>query len=446
MTDMDPIDFIHAQHWDDLPAPVRMRAKLCLLDLLGVAAGGLNTRLSGIVRAMAAEDMPGDAPILFDHRTASASGAAMAAGMTIDSLDGHDGYNPAKGHIGCPLVAALLAFAHRQSLSGAAFLAALAMGYEFGARAAEAQHATVPDYHTSGSWGAVTAAAAGARLAGFGRDLTRHALGIAEYHGPRSQMMRCIDHPSMLKDGSGWGAMAGVAAVQLARRGFTGAPAITIEEAPAFWADLGQRWAILEQYFKPYPVCRWAQAPVEGILLLRRAHGLTAADVDRIEVVTFHEAIRLATRRPRNTEEAQYSTAWPCAVALVRGALTPADIGDDAIGDPEILTQSERLRMVEHEFANAGFPSRRFARVRLVLKTGQAVETDWIEPRWDPGAPPTADELRRKYHDLADPVLGAERAGRIANIVDDLDVRPLSDLTTLLYQPSKLSTIAGRSA
>ena len=53
----------------------------------------------------------------------------------------------------------------------------------------------------------------------------RHAFGIAEYHGPRSQMMRCIDFPTMVKDGSDWGAAVGVSAAYLARDGFTGAPA-----------------------------------------------------------------------------------------------------------------------------------------------------------------------------------------------------------------------------
>ena len=33
------------------------------------------------------------------------------------------------------------------------------------------------------------------------REQLRHALGIAEYHGPRSQMMREIANPSMLHDG-----------------------------------------------------------------------------------------------------------------------------------------------------------------------------------------------------------------------------------------------------
>ena len=42
--------------------------------------------------------------------------------------------------------------------------------------------------------------------------------------------MRCIDHPSMVKDGSGWGAMAGISAAYLAKSNFTGSPAILVED------------------------------------------------------------------------------------------------------------------------------------------------------------------------------------------------------------------------
>lgn len=431
---MTPFDFIHGLQWDDLPDPVRAQAKRCLLDLIGVAAGGLATDMSRIIRDHAAEDCPGVAPILFDNRTSAPATAAMAMATSIDSLDGHDGYNPAKGHIGCPLLPALLIFGQQARISGKGFLTALVMGYEFGARAAEAQHGTCPDYHTSGSWGAVTAAAAGARLLALDAGQTRHALGIAEYHGPRSQMMRCIDWPTMVKDGAGWGAMSGVSAVQLARRGFTGAPAITVEQAPEYWTGLGTDWRILRQYFKPYPVCRWAQAPIEGVLALRRAHGLCAADVDHIEVDSFHEAIRLATSRPETTEEAQYSTTFPCAVAMVRGGLAPTDLDGAALRDPEILRLSEGLIMAEDAKANAAFPGTRLARVRLVLRDGRVLESDWMRPRWDAEDPPRDAELVEKFHALADPVLGRDRAEAIASVIDRLEEAPLTALTEHLFR------------
>ncbi|MFT5115994.1 MAG: 2-methylcitrate dehydratase PrpD [Parasphingorhabdus sp.] len=87
---------------------------------------------------------------------------------------------------------------------------------------------------------------------GADTDVLRHAVGIAEYHGPRSQMMREIDNPTMLHDGSGWGSMVGVAAAQLALTGFEGAPAVTIEgdSAAGYRQDLATDWLTCRQNIK----------------------------------------------------------------------------------------------------------------------------------------------------------------------------------------------------
>ena len=98
------------------------------------------------------------------------------------------------------------------------------MGYDFGARASLAQGATLPDYYTFGSLGAITVAADCAGLMRLSPEEKRYALGIAEHHGPLSQMMRCFDHYTMLKDGSGWGAMKGIAAAKMGQRGLPARP------------------------------------------------------------------------------------------------------------------------------------------------------------------------------------------------------------------------------
>ena len=82
---------------------------------------------------------------------ASTKGVALTAGVIIDSLDWHDGFNPAKGNIGRPLFAAIMSIALEMNSKGKEFLITLVMGYEFGARTSISQHSTVPDYHTSGS-------------------------------------------------------------------------------------------------------------------------------------------------------------------------------------------------------------------------------------------------------------------------------------------------------
>src|SRR3546814_4754715 len=148
--------------------------------------------------------------------------------------------------------------------------------------------------------------------------------------------MRVTDHPTMLRDGSAMGAMSGVSAALLAAAGFTGAPAVTVMGAAVadLWADLGQRWRIEEQYTKAYPVCRWAQPAVEAVLSLRQAAGdaaLRPDQVKRVMVHSFAEAVRLATRRPATTDEAQYSLPFPVTAALVHGRLGVAEI--DGAGD-----------------------------------------------------------------------------------------------------------------
>jgi 2-methylcitrate dehydratase PrpD len=230
-------------------------------------------------------------------------------------------------------------------------------------------------------------------------EKTRHALGIAEYHGPRSQMMRCIDYPTMLKDGSGWGAMAGISATLMAQNNFTGAPAITVEseEVKDIWIDLGKNWQMTKQYFKPRAVCRWSQPAVEGALALQKNHRIKPETIKRIKVFTFHEAVRLACRRPQTTEEAQYSLPFPLAAALVYGRLGAPELSHAALKDLTVLRLSECVEMIDDKKFNARFPAQRFARVEIETTQGEIYDSGEVEPKWDAAAPPTDDELRDKF-------------------------------------------------
>ncbi len=434
--------WLHSTRFTDIPPEIVAFAKRCLLDLIGVAAAGRTTELSRIIHDHAAAHFgPGTAaaPMLFDGRMVSPAGAALAGGMTIDSIDAHDGNKLTKGHTGCSQLPALLAFSFALgSPSPREFLADLVVGYEIATRAGIALHQTAPDYHTSGAWGAVGAAALGARLMSLDAETSFEAMGIAEYHGPRSQMMRVIDHPTMLKDGSGWGAMAGVSAAYLAADGFTGAPAVTINdpEVKALWADLGERWIITEQYFKPYPVCRWAQPAVEAVVALRQAYEFLADQVVAVEIATFHEAARLATALPTTTEHAQYSLPFPVAAALVRGQLGAGEVTAAALVDPDIRRVSQLVTIIEDEQHNDAFPGNRYARATITLADGRRLTSEDHEPRGDPEDHLTDEEIRAKFYTFAEPVLGAERCQAIEAAIDRLDTaESLDELVGLLYPP-----------
>ena len=214
--------FIRNRPTTDFPAEVLARSALLLLDTLGIAIAASPMEAGVLARETArriygAADPADSAWMMFDGRRASLAGAAFATATQIDNLDGHDGYNPTKGHIGVAVIPALVSFAqHLPDLSAKNALEALVIGYEIAGRAGIALHATTTDYHTSGAWNALGVAALGARLRGTPADQLREAMGIAEYHGPRSQMMREIANPTMLHDGSGMGALVGVSSLIMA--------------------------------------------------------------------------------------------------------------------------------------------------------------------------------------------------------------------------------------
>ena len=70
------------------------------------------------------------------------------------------------------------------------------------------------------------------------------------------------------------------------------------------------------------------------------------------------------------------------------------------------------------------FPAERWARVRVGLKDGRALVSDAAQVRGVPENPLTDEELRSKYRELTEPVLGAPRTARIESIVDALTTDP----------------------
>jgi 2-methylcitrate dehydratase PrpD len=318
-------------------------------------------------------------------------------------------------------------------ITGAEALAAVIAGYEVGARAGIALHATVSDYHTSGAWNALGVAAVGARLQKLTAGQLREALGIAEYYGPRSQMMRVIDTPTMLHDGSAWGALAGASSVFLAARGFTGAPALTVEaaEVAEIWRDLGEAWVVDRHYIKPYPVCRWIHALVDGALQLRAEHGIGSEDVVAIELSAFHEATRLYREQPATTAVAQYGISFPVAAALVKGRLGVSEITGAGLTDPETRRLVDATLVRESEDYNSRFPAGRWGDVVLILKDGRRLESGARDARGGPENPLTEAEILAKFHDFAGPAIGAARAQDLADAVRRL-AEPGSDFTPVL--------------
>ena len=253
-------------------------------------------------------------------------------------------------------------------------------------------------------------------------------------------MMREIANPSMLHDGSGWGAMVGISSAILAERGFTGAPAITVEaeEAAPFWSDLGSRWVMQAQYVKPYPICRWAHAPIDGVRDLMLAHGLGPDDIGHIRINTFHEIPCLFQGVPDSTSMAQYSLSFAVAAQAVHGCIGVEQVSGEGLRDPAVHAMIDRISVAESEAHNATFPHTRDADVQITLNDGRVLDSGLVHARGGSERPMDEAEIIGKFGDYAAPVIGADRAQAIVAAVTGMadGTAGLDDLRAHLYAPA----------
>ncbi|HEY5411424.1 MAG TPA: hypothetical protein VIJ94_11935, partial [Caulobacteraceae bacterium] len=220
----------------------------------------------------------------------------------------------------------------------------------------------------------------------------------------------------------GAAAMNGLIAAGLAAEGFRGS-AEAIEGRHGLLAGytgdphpervlqgLGSDWETLRIAVKPYPNCRYTHAGLDGILQLRRTHGLAAADIEAVEVGLHRSGVVLvgepeaAKRRPRNVVDGQFSMAFAAAVALDRGSFGWDDYR--RLGEAAIDALCERVSVVRDEAVEAAAAHPFGARVRLRTRKGD-FEVLVRDPSGEPSSFPDALAIEAKFMALAEPVLGA---------------------------------------
>jgi 2-methylcitrate dehydratase PrpD len=437
--------FITGINWDQLPAEAQHIARLALLDTLGALLVGTQTPIYQVSVDFVDALWPGEAATLpLSGRRASTLGAAFANGNGANAVDIDDVGLYTRGHPGAQVFPTALALAEAGGLSGADLLSALVVGYEVAHRASRIWHATHDVYQACGSWGSVACAAVASHLLRLDPTQTGHALGIADYHAPNLPMMRDIDHPAMVKHGIGWGAMNGIVSAELARRGYTGVPALFGFPPYQGWvADIGQRYIMVGGIaWKQYACCAWDHSALVGIEGLRAAHEFQTADIERVRIETFYNAVRLGIEQPTTTEEAQFNVAWPVAAMLAEGEVGPEQILEGRLADPAIRALAERVEVVEiealtrlHDLADVGDPAGRYAsRVLIVLRDGRTLDSGLVDAQtnfppicWDP------EKLEAKFRWLVGPLLGPVRTDHLVELVGAFEeVDDVRELTALI--------------
>jgi len=189
---------------------------------------------------------------------------------------------------------------------------------------------------------------------------------------------------------------------------------------------------------KPYPICRWAHAPIDGVRDLMLANNLDHTDIAAININTFHESACLFQGAPDSTSMAQYSLSFAVASQAVHGRIGVEQVSGGGLADPDVLALIERISVAESDVHNATFPHTRDADVQITLHDGRVLDSGLVHARGGSERPMDEAEIIAKFHDYAAPVLGNERAEAIvAAIVGMADgTAGLDDLRVHLYAPA----------
>jgi len=413
------------------------KVKEHLLDTIAATCAGVDEPRLNAVRGVilrwggAAEAMPIGHPIRLPAPKAAFLNALHARIHTFD-----DTHEAGPAHPGSAVVAAALATAERSAASGRILLASLLAGYEVATRVSAALGA--PHYgagfHTTGSCAPFAAAAAAARIAGLEPATTAAALALA---GEGAIGLRQYQLDGSLLDtalNSARGAELGVAAAEFAAAGATGPVGILdgrwgmlrvmagSDPLPSF-DDLGGRWEFDATIVKPFASCRFTHGPID---VLRNAK-LNPHDVEAIEIATFRASCDVSDRPdPRTRAEAILSHQVAAALALLGRAIVPSDY--DELGDA-VRDLAARVRVRNDVSFDLAYPGSWPHRI-TVQSRGRDPVTLFSE------RPPAADNAmaRTKFHALADPVLGRERAEELAALVARIEtVTDLEPLFRLLH-------------
>ncbi|MCB4771286.1 MmgE/PrpD family protein [Ancylobacter sp. Lp-2] len=434
-----------------IPAAVRAKARLHILDALGCGLAGAPTDMQRrILTATRAEARPGPCRVLGEAEGFGPVAAAFVNAAAMNALDFDDGLEDeagrGMGHPGASNVAAALSAVFERPVSGAAFVAAVALAYEVNNRLIRAIQPSIERFRLV--YGvcqhqAIGAAIAYGRLAGLDADGMENALGFAGTFAnvPSLRKYNWERRPLItFKDFLAPAAEAGVRGVALHRAGLVGARAV-LDGPSGLWRmlgsdqfeperltdGLGERWTLGFNTLKPYPACRWMHATLSAYEALLVAHAIPAEAIEAIVVHTDAALLRdFMDATPLSINDAQFS--FPYAMAALALRLDRPHWYDAAsMASPALKGLAARVSGAVDAEASALMSGQRrpAGRVDVRLKDGTVLGSPLaVDAPGGVRLPLADDAVAEKFRRNAAVVLDARRGADLLALIEDIENVP----------------------
>ncbi|HEY9212318.1 MAG TPA: MmgE/PrpD family protein [Ancylobacter sp.] len=401
--------------YEKLPPDVVRIVKLFTLDTLGVIGGAARAPgMAELLAALTAWESDGKATLLLNGGRANPASAALANGAAAHSLDFDDQHDPARVHVFCVVLPAVLAAieSRDEPTSGREAITAIATGVELFCRLGLACYNSLgKGWHPTTALGTISAAAAAAKVFGLDEERTLHAMALAFVQ--LSGTTQFIADGALAKRvGPGFAARSGLLAAHLAANGITGPRRFLEGEAGLFRLyergevkaeiltdGLGTEWLVRDLSMKPYPCCRCVHTTIQLALELR-AQGISGENIES-GTIELGEVNRKIVGAPFDRAHinpvvhAQFNAAYGFAAALADGRVDVASYTPDRIRADDVAFAGRFRTIAASDIEPTAIAP---ARVTLVLRDGRRVNLERWTMKGAPDEPMSEAEVFAKFH------------------------------------------------
>ena len=443
--------------YEDLPAEVVERAKMILLQTVGVALAAKGTPIAEKVTRMAKEangGVGGGTTVWGSGEKLAAVNAALALGTTSDALDWEDCSwtgHPSAGIIPCAWLAA-----EEKHKSGKDLITAIVAGYEVYQRIAMAVQPS-DQFWVDRGWGLTSWQIFGcilpvAKLYGFDARKVNQAIGM----GCECSTLPTAYHATTMSDfyhyEHGYRARDGFFIAKSVEKGIHNnldaldcpecyTSAITDSPDPSwFTKDLGKRYLILDTLMKHWPANMWVQTTAEIVSNLSKEHGFGPEDVEEIIVdPPVRERMWAPDDGFTSVTHAQFSVPFVVASMLYDPHPGAQWYTEEKMKDPKIIALAKRVKggPSEPDSPLTGFKEFRagtypMKTVTVTLKNGAQYQDKMDCHPGHPANMMTREEFADRFRIQAAPVLQGERLENALEVLCSIenaeDIAALSGL------------------
>lgn len=351
---------------DAVPERVRERAKLLILDALGVGlASNAYPYADASIAGLVALGGAGECSLIGRRERLPMRDAALANGILIHGLDFDDTHLTSIVHPTAACLPCALSFGEALGAHGrdmfVAYLAGMEAAIRIGAAAKGGFHHV--GFHATGVVAHFSSAIVASKLLRLPAEKIVAAQGVAASTASGVQVF--------LEEGAwtkrlhpGWAAVAGITAARLVEHGFVG-PSRPYDgkfglfdthlhrhtekvDLEVIGRELGETWHLADTAVKPYPVCHFIHGCADAAIEL---HALLApGEISEAEAFLPKDTMPIvaepaaAKERPATDYEAKFSAQYVVATCLLKGRFGLSELQPDAIADPAVRALACRVR------------------------------------------------------------------------------------------------------